>query len=247
MKLYAASHVAAVYNFDESVILLNLQTGQRVYLSSVAGTVWRYLTTALDLEQALSATAAEYGVTPETLQADIQLTVDTLKTHQMLAAARPSGLCSNEVVSVRCGSSNQGEAAVSMVDTTLQPAISTRYRLAGFIATAIARVLLLLPFRWLLKIMCVIRRCMPRQCSSEEAHNLVRAVRRPARWYLGQSACRELSVAAFLAGALLGRPPSWCLGSQFGPIINHAWIEVDQTPVDEPEMMGVPFGVHVRV
>jgi hypothetical protein len=247
MKLYAASRVAAVYNFDESVILLNLQTGRRVYLSSVAGTVWRYLTAALDLEQALNATAMEYGVALEILQADVQLAVDTLQAHQMLADVQPSGSCSNVVASVRCGSSNQGEAAVSMVDTAVQPAIGTRYQLAGFIATAIARVLLLLPFRWLLKIMLVIRRCMPRSCSSEEAYNLVRAVRRPARWYLGQSACRELSVAAFLAGAIFGRPPDWCLGSQFGPIIHHAWIEVDQVPVDEPEMMGVPYGIHIRV
>ncbi|MFI2485542.1 lasso peptide biosynthesis B2 protein [Promicromonospora kroppenstedtii] len=68
----------------------------------------------------------------------------------------------------------------------------------------------------------------------DQAHALVRTVRRAATWWPGRAACLEISLTTTWLAALRGRAVVWCHGVQVHPYTFHAWVEADGVPVDEP-------------
>lgn len=101
-------------------------------------------------------------------------------------------------------------------------------RLAAATGLVLALVLLKLPFRHTVHAARLARRLGRRDLDAARAEALIGAVRHTGRLWPGRAACRETSLGAVLAAALLGRRLNWCLGVRFSPppVEYHAWAEL---------------------
>lgn len=92
----------------------------------------------------------------------------------------------------------------------------------------------LLPFRAVHGMTTRLNRLPGKPADHTAALMIVAAVRHAASWWPGRAACLETSLAATWLAALRGQPVTWCHGVRPHPYTFHAWVEADQTPVDEP-------------
>jgi hypothetical protein len=89
-NLAIAKHVRTAFDDDGSAVIvgmnrINLHLVQYVFLTRVAGRVWRHmLEQKCVLREAISAVARVYGITPERLAADLQPVVQKLLRHRLL-------------------------------------------------------------------------------------------------------------------------------------------------------------------
>lgn len=54
----------------------------------------------------------------------------------------------------------------------------------------------------------------------------------------GQGGCLQRSLATVLLCRTRGTWPTWCAGVRTSPFRAHAWVQVDGTPIGEPEPAG---------
>jgi hypothetical protein len=92
----------------------------------------------------------------------------------------------------------------------------------------------------------LLRRIM-RPALKEATERHIQSVRWASRGYLGRAACLEVSLGACCASMLTWRMPTWCVGTRFRPVEQHAWLEVDGVPVSEPEADDWPHRPLIRI
>lgn len=123
------------------------------------------------------------------------------------------------------------------------------YRLAAVPMLGIASLLARrTPLRLTLAIIRTLKAATRRRpLSRERAEAIIAARDWAAGRFPGRSACMESSLTAVLLATATGRGVDWCIGCRFSPAESHAWIEVDQTPVGEPDTPDRPFHVTIRL
>ncbi|MFB6726350.1 lasso peptide biosynthesis B2 protein [Kribbella sp. NPDC056345] len=123
------------------------------------------------------------------------------------------------------------------------------YRLAAIPMLGIANLLARrAPLRLTLAIVRTLKAATRRRpLSRERAEAIIAARDWAADHFPGRSACMESSLTAVLLAASTGHCVEWCIGCRFSPAESHAWIEVDQRPVGEPDTPDRPFHVTIRI
>ncbi|MFD0382133.1 lasso peptide biosynthesis B2 protein [Streptomyces stramineus] len=106
-----------------------------------------------------------------------------------------------------------------------------RRRPAVLLATAVARLVVLLSPRRIRRILSWVRRGGPRHRRT--------GPRRPPGGRRGErplrgEGCLQRSVATALLCRMRGVWPDWCTGVRTAPFRAHAWVEVDGRPIGEP-------------
>lgn len=103
-----------------------------------------------------------------------------------------------------------------------------------------------LPLNWLVAGLGAFKR-VTRTPTPQEVEQYIRAVRWASKNYPGRAACLETSLGAWLAGALTLKVPTWCIGARFKPLGFHAWVEVNDQPILEPESEQWPYKAAVQI
>ena len=227
--MYAAPSVATAIDEDGSALLLNTSIRERdpefLRLTPEVGLLWEELLQGRELQTALHAVASAYEVPLEQIKRDMQPCIDELQRRRMLikrASRRPP---------VTRPTTN--DTATERVVATASRRPPLRYRLlaaAALVASLIA--LRLLPLRVTLAIIQAAVRVRRQTPTLNSAKQLVVCARSAARRYPGNTDCLEISIAALLAGAVLGKAPGWRFGTTFRPLHRHAWVQVDNTAID---------------
>ncbi|MEU7488078.1 lasso peptide biosynthesis B2 protein [Streptomyces sp. NPDC042319] len=123
-----------------------------------------------------------------------------------------------------------------------------RYRLVAVTTLTVATSLVqLAPLRVTLAAARLAKRCTRRPATSAEAARAIAARDWASRFFPSRAACLEMSLAAFLHMALLGRSVHWCIGCRFDPCESHAWIEAGAQPVGEANTPDRPFHTTLRI
>lgn len=72
-----------------------------------------------------------------------------------------------------------------------------------------------------------------RKLTYSEAKRFLYQIQQAKRFLLFRNACLEDSLALFLLSTQKKVAVDWCIGSRLAPFSSHAWIEVEEKPVDE--------------
>ncbi|WP_226874665.1 lasso peptide biosynthesis B2 protein [Microbispora sitophila] len=119
---------------------------------------------------------------------------------------------------------------------------SLKYRAQARLAIAVARVLILLSPDRLAAVLTRLCRGVA-QASATDAGDARDVVCALSRRCAGQG-CLQRSVAVVILCRLRGSAPDWCAGFAMHPFTAHAWVEVDDRPVGEPEKVSTYTVVH---
>jgi hypothetical protein len=227
--MYAVAAVARADANDGSALLLQLSArasrASFVLLSPEAAFLWRSLEGGCCLAEAIRAVACHYGIDARQVRADMTAIVEQLRAEGFLSARqqRPDrclGRMPREPARVRL--SPPGDARPPWRDKAAM--------VIGFTAALI--ILHALPLNAVLAVMRGARRLRRQAPTVDSTTHLVACAARLARRYPGKADCLEISVAAFITGALLGKAPGWRLGVAFRPLWRHAWVETGDTAID---------------
>jgi Transglutaminase-like superfamily len=225
--MYGATHrFIALADSDGWVVFLDIKKGQWYVGNPSFWAVWEHLEMGLDLENAVKL-AAGTRIPLETLQGDIERQTPRLEQLGILATRwKPPGKAARRVLA-------DGPPASARVSVKQAEADSpSGYVTAAIVGFSIAIMLQRVPFWLKLRIIRASRRLRPQRPTLESTTQLVRAVSHIARRHKGMAECLEISLGAFLAGTMLGKAPTWCIGAHTNPLRCHAWLEVDGTAVD---------------
>ncbi|GAA0478946.1 hypothetical protein GCM10009544_46070 [Streptomyces stramineus] len=107
-----------------------------------------------------------------------------------------------------------------------------RRRPAVLLATAVARLVVLLSPRRIRRILSWVRRGAG-PATAEQALAARREVVAASARCAGEG-CLQRSVATALLCRMRGVWPDWCTGVRTAPFRAHAWVEVDGRPIGEP-------------
>lgn len=114
--------------------------------------------------------------------------------------------------------------------------------LRGLLALAAAYVMLrLFSLITIVKFIRLAKRSYLRKISREEADTAWKAIHQSSSFYLGRSACLELSLAFVLFALSKGQSVIWCTGVKLKPFEAHAWVEIDGKPFREPDYVEHDF------
>ncbi|RLV01287.1 hypothetical protein CTZ27_12275 [Streptomyces griseocarneus] len=119
--------------------------------------------------------------------------------------------------------------------------VPLRRRPPVLLATAAARLLVLLKPRRIRRVLTLVRRGAA-PAGADEALAARRDVVAVSARCAGEG-CLQRSVATALLCRMRGVWPDWCTGVRTAPFRAHAWVEVDGLPVGEP----YPPGYHHRL
>jgi hypothetical protein len=244
-EVFPASHVRTIFRTDGAALLLNLATTDApVLLSPEGGAVWELMIAGISNEDNLvKAMLEEFEVDQETARADIVEGLGELQDLGLLSSVRVK-LPTAEVVA-----DPEGSRPVDMTGWPVPASAGVGYVLIALLVYIPA--LLMSYMRWdrLERLIGLIRRIMSDPPDHNKTAKCIRASRLIARFVPERKLCFETAISAFLVGAVLGHPPTWCLGASFaGRVEMHAWSEDKHgMPVLESLMDGVPYGAFMRI
>jgi hypothetical protein len=233
----------ALRDSDDRVLLLNRINGDWWVGDPALKCVWDQLETGLDLQAAIEAafeSAPARWETIDELRGEIERLVPELVASGMLTRRRPRG---------RLSSATGADGALSSRRVSVAPGserASARYEVAAIVALWTAIILRHTQFRFMLRILRAARRLRPQHPTLSNTVELVAVVSRKARHRDVWARRQEISVGAFLMGALLGRAPSWCIGGCLDPLEPRAWVETDGIAIDYRDQGG-PYQQMVRI
>lgn len=123
----------------------------------------------------------------------------------------------------------------SPVATELRWDVPRGLRPVAAVAAWVARAVVVLPPVGIHRVLTLVtgRATEPSAAEVLEWRNAVNSVSKRC----AGNGCLQRSVAIVLLGALHGRAPVWCTGFRLEPFTAHAWVEVDDVPIDEPEII----------
>jgi len=124
----------------------------------------------------------------------------------------------------------------------LQLKLSWVARIKGIVAVAFAySAIRFFKLNQIIRILHLAKRYCYREIDVEEANVAWEAVRQADFYFPGRLACMELSLA-FVIFALTKRlSVTWCLGVKIDPFESHAWVEIDNKPFGEIEVIEREF------
>jgi hypothetical protein len=219
--------VHAAEDSNGCLVLLNQATGRWHKLNRTGTEAFQALRSAADVDHVVEVLLDRHPDVPEArIRHDVEQLVATLVDRGLLVLAADF---------------RRNAAAVLMTPPEPGGPVTVRQRLAALLGFVVALVLLRLPFRIATAAVTRLRRTFARRnASAGEARVVLSAAYRVSRFYPGRVACLELSLAAVLTAALLGRRIDWCCGTAVDPQTFHAWIEVDGVPVTGPADDPIP-------
>jgi hypothetical protein len=226
----ATDDVIAAFGRDGYGVLLNLRTGRYHPVNETMGDLWCLLDDGHDLDAALQAIADTGDVEVERVREDAESELAKLRRYRMLTA-RPR----SSRLAIRFGTVDPTPSRRLAVTDDERASVSQSA--IACVAFVVALALQRMPFRLMLRIMRASRRVRRRQRPTvADTIRWVATVRRVASKHPGWAECHEISIAAFLVLAALGRAPTWLLLAVFDSDDLHACLEVGDTVVDhEPQ------------
>ncbi len=246
MRDYGATDRTFSATDDEhNILFLQLRTGQLAGGNSPVAHVWEEFERepGLDLEGAIAAAAARTGIDPAELRAQMQGLIRTLRSAGVLTT-RPPGEPPRRLRAILADETSQPKLREP---ADLGASVPRRVAIAGAIGLLIALALQRLPFWVQLEILIAIRRARAQRPALSDTRRLAAAVKRTARRYPGRAECMEQSMAAFIAGALLGAAPDWCHGGSLLDDSYHAWVQAESIAVDYTDQYGVSLTTMIRL
>ncbi|GLZ28216.1 hypothetical protein Lesp02_04060 [Lentzea sp. NBRC 105346] len=134
------------------------------------------------------------------------------------------------------------------LDNSATPQLGSRWdRFAASLCLTLATWLLRLRFGHVLAIVGQIKRACPREADATEAAHMNAAIRLAGRHRSNRVACMEVSLGTVLLAAARRLSVDWCIGARLMPYGAHAWIEVDRTPIGEPDTRDRPYQLLRRI
>jgi hypothetical protein len=114
--------------------------------------------------------------------------------------------------------------------------LPVRQRPAALTAVCAGRMLAHLPPRHIRAVLTLLRR-RAAPATYQQAKNAHDAILSTSV-LCGGRYCLQRSLATTLLCRIRGVWPTWCTGVRTAPFIAHAWVEVDNQPVGEPQSSG---------
>jgi hypothetical protein len=245
MRYGATNNVIALPDQDGYLLMVHLTRGQWMIAEPDLAAIWAQLEQGLELHDAIRAAARESDVDLGLMQEALEQQLPTLIANGMLAERWRGPGRLGRAVCVR-GPSTATRTTASAVDATG----SLRYRIAASLGLTIAVALARAPRSWHLRLLIAIRRIRRQRPTLQGTTKLVATVLRAAERRPGWAECFEISQAAFVAGAILGEAPAYCVGAQFTnelPLSIHMWLEADGTAVDHADQHGRRYQALIRI
>jgi hypothetical protein len=230
----ATEQVIGIKDEDAWILLLHLVSGEWLTGNPALGYVWEQLEHGHELSAAIDA-AAEGWVPAETLRSALESQIPALVRHAMLVGKpAPPDRFARAILA-------RGQPATRRVAPTASDgAASTREVVAAAVGFWIAILIQRLPFLVRLRFLRAVTRIRAQRPTLPSTLTLVGLNSARGGSHNGWAECLEISMGSFIAAALLGRAPSWCIGAAFAPLRPHAWLEVDGCAVDHAEQFGTP-------
>jgi len=230
MYFGATDRTLAVVDDDHNILFLQLRTGRLAGGNSLVASVWEHFeqNPGVDLEGAIAAVAQRNGTEPAELSAQMHEPVAVLRRDGIITT-RPPGEPPARIQAIRAS-----ETAQPTRREAADPdgSVPRRFTIAAAIGLTISIAVGWLPFWLQLEILIAVRRLRPKRPGLAGTQRLADAVARAARRYPGRTECLEQSIAAFVAGALLGAAPDWCHGGSLLSDTYHAWVQADRVAID---------------
>jgi hypothetical protein len=207
------------------LVLLDTASGRWYVLNRTGAAFYQELRRGSNLDEAVDAMATRYRAVPaDRLREDLDELVSALVHRGLVELPDRVG---------------RHAAGVPMAVPDGATRVDPRRRLVAPVAFALALLLLRLPFRRTAHLVTRLKKAKP-AASRTDALDALDAARWISRWYPGRVACLELTLTAVLIAAFLGARVDWCFGFAVDPYAFHAWIEIGDEPVTDPDDEPIP-------
>jgi hypothetical protein len=226
----ATDRTISALDGGQNILFLQLRTGRLAGGNSTVACVWEELerNPGIDLDGAIAAAAARIEIDPRELGAQMERPIAVLRRDGILTTRLPS----DPPPRLRGIVAGETDQPTRREPADSDQAIPRSIAVVGAVGLAIALLMRMLPFWIQLEILIAIRRARPRRPPLTDTRRLAGAIKRAARYYPGVVECLEQSIAAFIAGALLGAAPDWCHGGSLQNDAYHAWVQSSDTAID---------------
>ena len=222
--MYAAPNVILAVAPTGNGRLINVGTGgSPPAIDPKMVELWQLLDQGMALSAATASLADTYREPVDVIRRDCAPAVADLRRARMLTRRRQHGRLRNKV---NTNAPPPTRRIVANDDNQRAPA---RYRMAAWAGYLVTLGLSRLPYRLTLWSMLAMRSARTQHPTVATTSQLVAITRRIVRRGPGWAECHEVSVPAYIAGALLGRAPRWALDATFSPFELHASLEVADT------------------
>jgi hypothetical protein len=243
-RKYAAPNVVLFVAPDGTGQLINIGSGSGpLPVNRTMTELWRLLDEqGMNLSTATEMLAVTYDRTVAAIRRDCAPAVADLQRARMLTRCHRQGRLRRRVASDAPPPRRRVVAVATEED---EPAPAS-YRAAAWAGYMIGLVLRCLPYRITLWTMLAARSMRAQRPTEASTRQLGAIARRLVHRGPGWAECHEVSVAAYLAAAVIGRAPRWVLDATL-PFRLHAYLQVGDTAVDDAAPAGGLRQVLIRI
>jgi len=234
--MYSKSEHFRFTSEEDVGIILDMRSGEFLGLNACSVFIWRLFETnkqisAITIRETL---VAKYGISAQLAEVSVESFLRRMEKQGAIKPAekRPKGGREDSGNAHRPGSLETMSSTPThqVPDMVVPTAMGVFW---GFVLLLLMRFLLLCRFSCLYFVIRKFRSELPKAKNVDVIDWAYRCIERASRYLPHHTWCLEKSAALVVFLRMFGVPAAFCIGCRLAPFGAHAWVEVNEVPLNE--------------